>query len=362
MAKRIQKYRGYTVAELINRTDIPSSSSNIVSGVSYMDVYNVTTQDIGSVIGVNSHQVHTLCTSNNINKWSAFSPYIRTVSGSGQSGIIQHSLPTGTTGSLMGSFAGYNHFAVTPSYYNTDRTTTVSTTANAVVNISCDFTLGELTITDNDIQGIAEILGIAFCVFTGGTLVANQVRDIDSGKDEWRAGTGLGFQVTVSAPPSGTQDYTCKLYFISSRTTYSLNTNELCQVFSDVLPSYVKKIRVQTSSAVQTEDPVYTVTWSSKSWTISTGHLSFAGATMSHSYASWLQISTWVEQYNLSTDAWERVTSISYIRDQNKNQPYTSGTDFGSYNVHIWTDLGGAERAAPVPSYDYRCVIHFDGN
>jgi hypothetical protein len=361
MAKRIFKYRNFTVADLIGRTDLPSNSSNIVSGASYMDVSNITTADVGSVIGSSSHQVHQLCVCPNINKWSAFSPYIRTVSGSKMSGVIVHSLPTGSTGSLLGSFAGYNKDAVTPSYYNSNRTTTISCAANSVQTFECQFTLGELIVTDNDLQGVNEVQGICFSVWTGATLVNYQVRDINTIKENCYASESTGFQVNVSAPVSGTQAYSCKLFFIESPTTYSYNSNEVCQVFSDVLPAYTKNIRVQTSSVVAYVSSPYPPTVVSSGFTLSTGHFSFAGMTIPHTFSTGLRIQCWIEGYDVNTDTWTRVTSVTTIRDINRNTPYTSGTDVGSFNQHVWTTMGGSEATPPVPDYDYRLYLYFDG-
>lgn len=360
MGKIINTYRGYTATELKTRSDIPSTATYIVTGATSINISNLTTDDIGNVIGETYTTVSQLCKSAKINKWSAYSPYIRTVTGSGVNGIIGHELPTKDYS--MGSFAGYNHTAVTPSYYNTNRTTTISTSASATVTFECDFTLGELIITNNDIQGVAEILGIVFTIWDGATLKGYQIRDIDSGKDEWRAGTSLGFSVDFTGPASNSTTYTCKLFFNNDRTTYSYNSSELCQVFSTELPQYSKIVRVQTSSTDIYHSTPYTPTFVSGAWTLSTGHLSFQDLTLNHTYSTGLRVQTWVEQYNLTINDWERVTSVTTIRDINRNQPYTTGSSIASYyNVHIWTTLAGAERAAPVPDYDYRCVILYDG-
>jgi hypothetical protein len=121
VVKSRSTYRGYSASELNTRASNTCNHSVNGSAIDcvLVDVY----ARVRNVLGASNGNVSELCKHNNVNKWSAFSPYLRSVTGSGQSGVIVHSKPTLCN---IGDFAGYNHNAVAPSYYNANRITTLS--------------------------------------------------------------------------------------------------------------------------------------------------------------------------------------------------------------------------------------------
>lgn len=355
MGKQRNIYRAYTSAELKSRSSIPSAA-NITDMTTYIDCINISLAAVKNILG-STYSLYDICRHVNIKKWSAFSPKIISISGNGQNGEIVWNHPTSYS---LGSFAGYNHNAAIPSYYNTNRTTTWSGPSGDTVTFECQFTLGELILTD-----LATTNGaIAFTIWNGATYVAHAVRSLSTLKDSCLAAQSREFIVNFTGPTgSGGYyvDYTCKLYLIDSGT-YSYGVNELAKLFHVELPQYVKRVRIQTSSTTVYHNTPYTATFVTGGWEISTGHINTSALTLNHSYATGLKVDAWVEQYNVDTNVWTTISSVINMRDPSRNIPYTSGDPIvSSYSVHHWTYINGTERTPPVPDYDYRLYINYDG-
>lgn len=356
MGKTVAIYRGYTAQNLKDRAECPTAG-NITVNANDINCSNISLSQVKGILGASTYSLYDLCRHNNVNKWSGFSPYIKAISNAGMNGEITWTKPTVCK---LGDFAGYNHGAITPSYYNSNRTTTESIASGASVTFYCDFYLGELILTD-----LNNALGIAFTVWEGSTLKGSHVRALSSLKDNCLPGDSTGFSVSFTGP-SGSGgyyvDYTCKLFLISSATTYSYNSNEIAKLFHNELPQYTKRVRIQTPSSDVYHNTPYTPSFVSGGWEITTGHINCMALTLNHTYATGLKVDAWVEQYDLATNSWTRISSIINMRDPSRNTPYTSGEPIVEYyNVHHWTYTNGTERTAPVPSYDYRLYINYDG-
>ena len=145
MAKTVDAYRAYTPAELKSKADIPDAA-DIEIGVRTILCSNIKMSDVKSVLGETSDDLSVLCTSSNVNKWSAYSPYTRDVSGTpniyGNGATLRHNKPTSNYS--LGSFAGYNHGANVPSITSTKHDDDLYMSSGGSDTFSCSVTIGEL--------------------------------------------------------------------------------------------------------------------------------------------------------------------------------------------------------------------------
>jgi hypothetical protein len=138
MAKVLSIYSDFTADQLKARTSIPVQSGITVSGNTIICEDFDTTQ-IASVLGSAETDVNSLYTSALVNKWSNFSPIEFYDSGGG---VI---LPRAKTTRDLSDFAGYNHNAYPPTYFNTKPTTwTATKTGSYVIAMGFDLRKGEL--------------------------------------------------------------------------------------------------------------------------------------------------------------------------------------------------------------------------
>lgn len=242
MAKVLQQYRGFSATEM--HAKMSNTCDHAVSGTT-VECTNVTTAKITNIISGSSNSVSVLCKHANVNKWSAFSPILMSISSAGMNGTIVWTAPANNY--MMGSFAGYNHSAITPAYYSTTHADTVSVASDAeAVNVEVQFDIGELTLTN-----LNSAMGITLAVFNGATYITNATRALSTLKEQCRASNSLAFTVTVTGPSGSSSwdnqqyiNYTFNLYLISG-TTYSYNTNEIAKLFHVQLPPFTKKILKQ---------------------------------------------------------------------------------------------------------------------
>ena len=240
MGKNINTYRAYTSSEMKSRADIPGAS-DIVDNSTYITCSNISLAAVKNLLGASTYSLYDICRHANINKWSAFSPKVLTVPSIGMSGEITWNHPTTYK---LGDFAGYNHGAITPSYYsNTHDDDAFTTNASESVQVEVQFDIGELILTN-----VESAMGIALAVFNGSTYITSASRALSTLTDQCRASNSRAFTVYVDGPSGSsywyniqTITYTFKLFLISG-TSYSYNTNEIAKLFHVELPQFTKKI------------------------------------------------------------------------------------------------------------------------
>lgn len=120
-------------------------------------------------------------------------------------------------------------------------------------------------------------------------------------------------------------------------------------------------IGLRPSNTISHSSP-YTVTHINDNFNLTNGNLVIQGLTLAHTYSTGLRVYAYVQQYDYGTTNWVTVSTNTILRDANRNQPYVSGsTIVSNYNTFIWYDLSGVHRSTPVPDWDYRVVIYYDG-
>jgi len=200
MAKPIPKYRAYTTGEMKSRSYIPDAGDIAESG-NQMLCSNIKLSDVKSVLGLPDNKLSVLCAAGNqMNLWSCFSPVVRSIN----SQEIVNSMPVNNFS--LGSWAGYNHEAVTPSrdYVQTSATATEGNSFEIAANI----TIGEVNFEP------LNIYGLALAIYDGVSFVAADVVDMSTLKD--------GAELTVTCPGvSSDKSYTGKFYFINDAESFS---------------------------------------------------------------------------------------------------------------------------------------------
>lgn len=133
MGKILNTYNGLSASQIIAKA---SNTCTMTLAGSTVDCTNITTTKIKSVLGASSNSVSALCQHSGVNKYSGFSPVEWYISGTDLYNRVK-------TPYTMGSFAGYNHSAVTPAF--------IGKTTNAAVydfpvplTITAYFEAGEL--------------------------------------------------------------------------------------------------------------------------------------------------------------------------------------------------------------------------
>jgi hypothetical protein len=144
MGKIINAYRGYTATDVKNKATSGVSGTMTVAG-STVDCTNITVTGIKTAIAESVNSVGSLCSSNKVNRWSGYSPILRSTSGSGYNTVLVNSAPSSNF--QMGSFAGYNHSAPTPGWATNGQ---ANATADVWINsgtkatLISDLVIGEL--------------------------------------------------------------------------------------------------------------------------------------------------------------------------------------------------------------------------
>lgn len=268
MGKIRNTYRAYTNTELKSRASIPLQA-DITTGTGNIDCVNISLARVKNLLGEPYFSVPSVCTSSKVNKWSGFSPKVMGVTNPGRNGVITWSNPTTYR---LSDFAGYNHYAITPSYYSTTHADTVTTTTSGQsVQVEVQFDIGELILTD-----INSAMGIALCVLDEGpNYHTHAARALSTLKDQCRASNSLAFTVYVAGPTGISSwdnpqkiDYLFELFLISG-TDLSFNTNEIAKLFPTELPPFTKRIRKQFPTVMHTSiQPGYTCPYSDYVWNI----------------------------------------------------------------------------------------------
>jgi hypothetical protein len=225
-AKRVYTYRGYTATALRNRSSSPAIT-DINPGATYIDCKNITTTKVETALGVSNNSVEDLCKHTNVNKWSGFSPYTRSVTGA----LLIHNLPTNCQ---LGDFAGYNHNAATPHFIGTTHSADISVNTGATVHFTAEIHLGELPFTGGDIVGHSDCVSLVLAIYDGATIEAYDIVSLATATD------------TVTLEPlmsASTVDkaYTCKVYLSNNLVTFT-DANIVCGITE--LANYVKRVYI----------------------------------------------------------------------------------------------------------------------
>jgi len=368
MTQLISTYRGFSISDIKTRAEIPDQS-RIVTRTTSASCNNINVHKIASVLGVStSTNLKELCLHANVNKWSAFGPYTRDVSGTpdlrGDGAWLKHVQPTRYR---TGYWAGYNHGALTPSIYNTSYNQTLAIASGGTAIFDCAVILGELKLMSYDIAGESP-LGLAFIVWDGATLIGYDVQPLSTFTEN---NIPSAFQVTKSGVTS-TKTYTCQLRLVDSTSIYTYApTNVVCGI--EQLPDYTKIVRVQAPTYVSVTGP-YTPTFGSSGSTpnfnLTNGAITSNGLVYNHSYSTSLTVRAWVETWDASI-----VTDVYYLRNSAAGA-YTSGTDVITQHPVVYTDPGstthpqlnrviwtnlGVTKPLPMSSYDLVIRIDFAG-
>jgi len=160
MGKERNTYRTYTTSMLKTRSSIPSAG-DIAEHVGHIDCANISLNAVSDLLDNTTHSLYTLARHANINHWSAFGPTIRSTTGSDYDKVLVNSDPADNCS--LGSFAGYNHSAVTPGWQTGGQAAAeadnwVNESSQAVV--SADIDIGEID-WENDFAA----LGVAMLIF-----------------------------------------------------------------------------------------------------------------------------------------------------------------------------------------------------
>jgi hypothetical protein len=217
MSKVISKYRGYSTNELKTRAEVPDQGNMTESGNDVL-CSDITTNKIETALGlsITPNTLSTLCTSNSINKYSGFSPY--TLSYSGGGGTLDSSLvfTKPTTNYTMGSFAGYNHGAITPGLDHIWNTTNVVTGGVATFDAYVD--IGEMRYP-------SPAAALVLSIWDGGMLEGVGFTALSGVKDTYI------FVTADSSTLFMNKTLTCRLHIGDSTTEFQQNgTNALCIV------------------------------------------------------------------------------------------------------------------------------------
>jgi hypothetical protein len=116
MSKRRYVFNLLSAAELKARSEVPLAANITVvdDTIDYIDCVYIDMDLVKDILGVAiDTELYDLCRHANVNRWSAFCPVVRSLTGSGWTKDISNGLPT--EGSLE-EFAGYNHGALVPGW------------------------------------------------------------------------------------------------------------------------------------------------------------------------------------------------------------------------------------------------------
>lgn len=374
-SKQRNTYRAYTAAELKARSTVPNAG-DISVGSGNITCKYITTVKIRTSLGESINHIDDLSKSNKVNKWSGFGPYTRSVSGTpnirGDGAWLQHNKPTAHF--KFGNFAGYNHNALTPSYYNTNRTTTLIIQSGGTAIFDCALTLGELKFMDGDIAGESQVLGLAFIVWDGNTLIGYQVKDLETLKDTI---ISSAFQITKTNV-TVSKTYTCQIRLIKSKTDYNYNpTNVVCGITE--LPDYTKDVIVQAANHFYLNGPYalnppvinYSIpTYTFGEWLlvrpsfyIATGRLMFEALAENARAWTGLHITAYIEQgyYNLDGNWIGTIITDETIPSLIWDGNWAIHDSAQYIDILIWK-LAGVTKPLPAPGYSLRIVIKCNPN
>jgi hypothetical protein len=209
MAKVLNTYRSYTASDINTRCSATCSHSVVGSTV---ECTNVSLSAVRNVIGESTYSLYNICRSANVNSYSCFGPKIITYHSSGsESAYVTFDNPTSCS---LGSFAGYNHSAVTPGWIRCDDGIWVNQGSSGTITGSVR--IGELNYPNSQSFVVAS--------YNGASYVDSQFIALDqyvSDSVDFTVGTG-----TIS----GTTTFTLKPFISQGTSGYSSGVDNLCRV------------------------------------------------------------------------------------------------------------------------------------
>lgn len=247
MGKILNTYSGLTATQLKTRSSCPTQT-NITVLTSTIDCVNITVTQVKGVLGSGSTAVSGLCSEALVNKWSGFSPrefY-------NLSGFVTSRVKTPYA---LGSFAGYNHSAITPDTYNTEVFTLGSANANTNIAVGFNVNLGEVNwqtygawthfhlLEGGSIKGSIDL----------STYVANSVVNIPIN--------------LLSGIAGSTTNYTITGWFGQSPTNYLsklVQTDAICQITITVPPLFANFTLVDSTANQVVIANAEGVTWTNQ--------------------------------------------------------------------------------------------------
>jgi hypothetical protein len=331
-AKRINTYRGYTASGLRGRASVPALAE-MATGANYVDCVNITTNKVEAALVVSNNSVEDLCKHANVNKWSAFSPYTRSIVG----GMLTHNKATNCQ---LGDFGGYNHNAPIPHYDSTTHADTTWIIPGDTVHFAPTVNIGELKYVGGDIVGGSDCVGIALVIFDGATVAASHIINLATQ-------TNIIYPDATLIGGSASKNYTCKLYLVKNLASFSPTLSDVtCQIAE--LANYSKAVSVKSASAGSLSSPSgWSISGTPLSFNLNLGTIIFQGL-HNPAYTGHLTVSAYVINW-LGTV----VTDVTTLWSGNyrNNQGITVG------NTVIWK-VGGVTQALPVGAYGYTAVVY----
>ena len=380
-SKGVYAYRAYTPTNIKTRASVPDATDMEVYG-SYVGCNRINTTKVETALGISLHKIKELEIDGAINHWSAFGPTVRTISGGSPKMLVNNN----PTRYRLADYAAYNHAATAPFFITDPHDTMISILPGETVHWEIAVDIGEAVYTGNDLVGReGDCTGIALSLWTDdGNLLFKtvsavehpmaEILDIETLTNEASFGEAPAYRLTGSdihkistpgVPYYGNVHYRIELVDLTpdvnevtpAPSHYDwTGTHIICQIPG--LESFPRMLREILALYIRHDAGPYPPTIIAEQFVTgsggSAGHYSWEGATIAHSYANYLHVTAWVEDYlgNVLTD----VTEIRAAT------PYVSGTDIYPFlNVHLWKS-GGIDMALPVPAYDIVCVVKFDGN
>lgn len=231
MAKTICAYRGFTASCICARAEVPAQSNMSVSSTC-VNACNITMSSIKNAIGAGSYALSGLATCACTAEWSGFSPHNISISN------YVLSMANPTTNYSMGSFAGYNHTPVTPTFDH------IYYTANVVTGNPATFDgyvyIGELNYP-------YPATAVVMTIWDGGTLVATGFAALSSATD------GVVFLTAETPNLTSNKTFVVKFFIGDSTTEFQQNmSNALCYVPNTSTSGYERTIIVGQSGGAVT--------------------------------------------------------------------------------------------------------------
>jgi hypothetical protein len=327
MAKILNTYRNFSAAAILARAS--DTCDLAVVGVT-VECTNVKMSKVKNVIGASTYNLADLCKHANINHWSGFGPTIRTEVG----GVLVNSDPTNNY--MMGSFAGYNHSALTPCFNNTAHLDDIWVNSGETAQFIADITIGEARYVDGDIfNHQSTVEGVCLTAWEGANLA------------------GFGYSENTLRNSSDSVSLTCnianctiqktydfKIYLTDSETVFNQNGDDIIAQWSE-LPNYQATVKIKEATELTVYPDSFTVT--GQAFNNTTGYCSFTDAyDNANSYSNlhiYAQLFDWtMTQVGTTIDIY--------------NAAYTAGTHLGANSAK--------PNGAPIADYGYHYRIYFE--
>jgi hypothetical protein len=218
MVKVINKYRGYTAATIKSRASIPNQADMTVVGDTVECVAINSTKIRNATLG-SSNQLHASSIASNVNLWSGFGPVRRRE----VNGILVNDV---VSPDEMGEFAGYNHNAPIPSFYNSAHLVKKYVASGGTATFTADIVIGEPKYIGGDITNHGNCLGICLTAWDGANLVGFGYSDTSLSNSQ------NSVSLSCDVPNcSLNKIYTFKIFLTDSETVFNQDgSNIICQI------------------------------------------------------------------------------------------------------------------------------------